>query len=130
MLFISRGWSARIVMAPRDPDPAERAKSSLDDAGDQREWVDRAERRPIRLPLRYRKEGQEAWQAGETINVSETGILFTSNEMLEVDAQVEITFQTSGAPLLQSSTRLALVVRRMLSNWPETRLIFGARYRA
>jgi PilZ domain len=130
MLFISPKWSARIVMAPRDPDPAERAKSSLDDAGDQREWVDRAERRLIRLPLRYRKEGQENWQAGETINVSETGILFTSNEMLEVDAQVEITFQTSGAPLLQSSTRLALVVRRVLSNWPETRLIFGARYRA
>lgn len=84
----------------------------------------------MRLPLRYRREGQEEWQPGETINVSETGILFSSNEMLEVDAQVEITFQTSGVPLLQSSTRTALVVRRMLSNWPETRLIFGARYRA
>jgi hypothetical protein len=92
--------------------------------------VERAERRQLRLPLRYRVEGQEEWQPGETINVSESGLLFTSNEMLEVDAQLEITFQTSGAPLLQSSTRQALVVRRMLSNWPETRLIFGARYRA
>jgi len=118
-------------MAPRDPDPAERAESSLsDDGGHQRQWVDRAERRLLRLPLRYRREGQPEWQAGETINVSETGLLFTSNEMLEIDAQVEITFQTSGAPLLQSSTRVALVVRRVLSNWPETRLIFGARYRA
>jgi hypothetical protein len=118
-------------MAPRDPDPADRAKPGLAQAADrQRQWVDRAERRLLRLPLRYRREGQEEWQAGETINVSESGLLFTSNEMLEVDAQVEITFQTSGVPLLQSSTRVALVVRRMLSNWPETRLVFAARYRA
>jgi hypothetical protein len=118
-------------MAPLDPDPADKAEPGVAEAANhQKEWVDRAERRPIRLPLRYRREGQEEWQAGETINVSETGLLFTSNEMLEVPVQVEITFQTSGAPLLQSSTRLALVVRRMLSNWPETRLIFGARYRA
>ncbi len=118
-------------MAPRDTDPGDRAESELaKEAGHQRQWVERAERRQLRLPLRYRREGQEVWQPGETINVSETGILFTSNEMLEVDAHLEITFQTAGPPLLQSSTRLALVVRRMLSNWPETRLIFGARYRA
>jgi hypothetical protein len=118
-------------MAPRDADPADKADSGVAAAtGHQRQRVERAERRQLRLPLRYRVEGQEEWQPGETINVSETGLLFTSNEMLEVDAQLEITFQTSGAPLLQSSTRLVLVVRRMLSNWPETRLIFGARYRA
>lgn len=118
-------------MAPRDADPADKADSGIAEAtGHQRQWVERAERRQLRLPLRYRIEGQEQWQPGETINVSESGLLFTSNEMLEVDAHVEITFQTSGAPLLQSSTRQALVVRRMLSNWPETRLIFGARYRA
>src|SRR5260370_41096063 len=28
-------------------------------------------------------------------NVSETGLLFTSNEMLELEAHLEITFQTS-----------------------------------
>lgn len=118
-------------MAPRDNGPVDRPKPGLAEAaGHQRQQVERAERRQLRLPLRYRLEGQEDWKPGETINVSETGILFTSNEMLEVDAHLEITFQTAGAPLLQSSTRLALVVRRMLSNWPETRLIFGARYRA
>jgi hypothetical protein len=129
--FISLSDGDRIVMAPRDADPADKVNSGLAAAtGHQRQWVERAERRQLRLPLRYRIEGQEEWQPGETINVSESGLLFTSNEMLEVDAQLEITFQTSGAPLLQSSTRQALVVRRMLSNWPETRLIFGARYRA
>jgi hypothetical protein len=118
-------------MAPRDHDPADRADSDLaKEASHQRQRVERAERRQLSLPLRYRREGQEEWQPGETINVSETGLLFTSNEMLELEAHLEITFQTSGAPLLHSSTRQALVVRRMLSNWPETRLIFGARFRA
>jgi len=91
--------------------------------------VDRAARHELRIPLRYRLGGQEDWRQGETVNISESGLLFSSNEMLEVDASVEITFQTVGIPLLQSSTRQALVVRRMLSNWPETRLIFGAKFR-
>jgi hypothetical protein len=92
--------------------------------------VERALRHDLRIPLRYRLEGNQEWSAGETINMSESGILFSSNELLEVDAKVEITFQTSGNPLLQSSTRQAMVVRRTLANWPETRLIFGARYRS
>jgi hypothetical protein len=92
--------------------------------------VERALRHELRIPLRYRLEGCQDWSPGETINMSESGILFSSNEMLEVDSKVEITFQTSGHPLLQSSTRQAMVVRRTLANWPETRLIFGARYRS
>ncbi len=95
-----------------------------------RTLVDRAVRHELRIPLRYRLEGQEDWYEGETINMSESGILFSSNEMLEVQARVEITFQTTGSPLLQSSTRQAMVVRRTLANWPETRLIFGARFRS
>lgn len=92
--------------------------------------MERAVRHELRIPLRYRLEGHEDWSQGESINMSESGILFSSNEMLEVDSRVEITFQTFGNPLLQSSTRQALVVRRTLANWPETRLIFGARFRS
>lgn len=91
--------------------------------------VERAVRHELRIPLRYRLEGNLDWCPGEAINMSESGILFSSNEMLEVDTRVEITFQTSGNPLLQSSTRQAQVVRRTLANWPETRPIFGARFR-
>lgn len=91
--------------------------------------VPRAQRRELRLPIRYRQEGQKEWHLGETINISESGLLFSSDELLEVDARLEITFQTKGAPLLQSSTRIALVVRRVLSNWPETRPFFGAQFR-
>ena len=90
--------------------------------------VDRAERRDLRIPLRYRQTEQEEWRRGETINVSESGLLFTSNELLELDARLEITFQTSGPIILQRSTRAVTIVRRVLSNWPETQVVFGVRY--
>lgn len=93
-----------------------------------REWVERAERHSLHIPLRYRPEGQEEWSRGETVNLSESGILFSSESMLEVDTKLEITFQTSGTPMLSSSTRLAQVVRRILNNWPETRPAFAARF--
>jgi hypothetical protein len=93
-----------------------------------RKMVDRASRREMRIPFRYRRPGQEDWSPGETVNVSESGLLFSSNELLDVDTRLEITFQTSGAVILERSTRGAAVVRRILSNWPETQLLFGARF--
>lgn len=95
-----------------------------------RPWIDRAMRREMRIPLRYRVSGADEWHQGETVNISESGLLFFSDELLEVDANVEITFQTKGAPMLQSSTRQALVVRRTLSNWPETKVMFAAKFRS
>ena len=93
-----------------------------------RAMIDRATRLELRVPLRYRLAGDEGWCLGETINVSESGILFSSDDLLEIDARLEITFQTNGAPLLERSTRRAQVVRRTLNNWPETRLIFAAKF--
>ena len=90
--------------------------------------IDRATRHQLRVPLRYRLAGQEDWCLGETINMSESGILFSSDDLLEIDARLEITFQTNGAPLLERSTLRAQVVRRTLNNWPETRLIFAAKF--
>jgi hypothetical protein len=93
-----------------------------------RKWIERAERHALPIPLRYRIEGQQEWSPGEAINLSESGILFSSESMLEIDTRLEITFQSSGPPLLSSSTRLAQVVRRVLNNWPETRPSIGARF--
>ncbi len=98
------------------------------ETGGQREWVERAERHALQIPLRYRIEGQEDWSIGQTLNLSESGILFSSESMLEIDTRLEITFQTAGTPLLRSSTRLAQVVRRILNNWPETLPAFAARF--
>lgn len=99
-------------------------------AARQKESSTRATRQEIRIPLRYRLAGAEDWFLGETINVSESGLLFSSDEMLEVQTRLEITFQISGAPLLPRSLRPATIVRRVLSNWPETKLLFGVRYTA
>jgi PilZ domain-containing protein len=88
----------------------------------------RAARHELHIPLRYRLEGQEDWAAGEAINMSESGLLFTSDRLLEIDDRVQITFQNIDTPQVKSSTRLARVVRRTLSNWPETRVKFGARF--
>ena len=93
-----------------------------------RTMIDRATRHTLCVPLRYRLAGQEDWSMGETINMSESGLLFSSDHLLEIDDRLEITFQTKGPLLLERSMRQAQVVRRTLNNWPETRLVFAARY--
>jgi hypothetical protein len=99
--------------------------SALADAGNS---GSRAARHELNIPLRYRLEGQEDWASGEALNMSESGLLFTSDQLLEIDSRVQITFQSIDTPQVKSSTRLARVVRRTLSNWPETRVKFGARF--
>jgi len=96
--------------------------------GEARTSSERAKRHELNIPLRYRLEGQDDWAPGEAINMSESGLLFSSNQLLEIDSRVQITFQSIDTPQMQSTTRLARVVRRTLSNWPETRLKFGARF--
>ena len=88
----------------------------------------RATRHELRIPLRYRLEGQQDWAPGEAINMSESGLLFSSDELLEIDSRIQITFQTCESPMMKSSTRIVRVVRRILSNWPETRVMFGAKF--
>jgi len=89
---------------------------------------DRALRHELHIPLRYRLEGREEWLSGEAINMSESGLLFSSDDLLEVNSRVQITFQNPETPMVKSGTRQARVVRRILSNWPETRVLFGAKF--
>ena len=109
-------------MAPQD------RTDRRDDPKSNPRWVNRAPRHDLHLPIRYRVEGQAAWHPGETINISKSGMLFCSNEMLELHARLEVVFHNTGIALPHSSRHLALVVRRVLSNWPETRLVFGVRF--
>jgi hypothetical protein len=88
----------------------------------------RAKRHELRIPMRYRLEGQQDWLTGDAINMSESGLLFISDRLLEVDDRLQITFQSADAPQVKSTIRMARVVRRILSNWPETRIKFGARF--
>lgn len=111
-------------MSPQNGDP-ERKTEQVDGCN---RWVARATRHELRLPLRYRLEGEEDWRQGETINISSSGLLFYLNELLEVNTNVEIIFETSRIGLLHAIPQQARVVRRVLSNWPETRLILAAKF--
>ena len=91
-------------------------------------WDTRAPRHNLQLTIRYRRQGQMDWRKGETINISRSGILFASTELLEVDAPLEIMLHTSTVSLPHSSKQRAVVVRRALNNWPDTNFVFGIRY--
>ena len=55
---------------------------------DARNSGSRAIRHELNIPLRYRLEGQDDWATGEALNMSESGLLFTSDQLLEVDSKV------------------------------------------
>ena len=89
---------------------------------------ERPARQELRIPLRFRMEGQQEWSPGETVNMSKTGLLFSADVLIEIDARIEITFHTSDIPLPGPGSRRAQVVRRVLNNWPEIRPSFGAKF--
>jgi hypothetical protein len=70
--------------------------------------VERAQRFPLHLSLRYRKNGVSHWMDGKTINISRTGILFQADERLPVRSVLEISIQF---PLKATLACRASVVR-------------------
>ena len=52
----------------------------------------RARRFGVELPLRCRARGETAWREGRTENISYTGVLFRTHELLDVHTPIEITF--------------------------------------
>ena len=51
----------------------------------------RAPRLPLNLQLRYRPVGAAHWHEGRVENISRSGVLFRAADLVDVDAQVEIT---------------------------------------
>src|SRR5579862_1019180 len=51
----------------------------------------RARRFNLQLPLRYRPLGEKSWRPGTTENISRSGLLFQAEELLHLNAQVEIS---------------------------------------
>jgi PAS domain S-box-containing protein len=50
----------------------------------------RAQRFQLRLPLRYRRVGETQWHVGTTENISRSGMLFRTDDVLEPNSQLEI----------------------------------------
>jgi CheY-like chemotaxis protein len=51
----------------------------------------RAQRFQLHLPLRYRTLGENRWHEGTTANISRSGMLFEAEELLQPNAQLEIS---------------------------------------
>lgn len=50
----------------------------------------RAPRFPIQAPLRYRASGDPAWHKGATVNLSRSGVLFSSENEIEPATMMEL----------------------------------------
>ena len=50
----------------------------------------RAQRFQLHLPLRYRRVGESDWHEGTTENISRSGMLFKTDEVLQPSSQLEI----------------------------------------
>jgi PAS domain S-box-containing protein len=50
----------------------------------------RAQRFQLHLPLRYRRVGESNWREGTTENISRSGMLFKTDEVLQPSSQLEI----------------------------------------
>jgi hypothetical protein len=50
----------------------------------------RAQRFPLRFPIRYRNIDMPDWEKGTTINISRTGILFRAENRISEDSMLDI----------------------------------------
>jgi hypothetical protein len=66
------------------------------------EYVSRATRYAIQMPIRFREGGTAEWREGVTVNISRTGILFQSEVNLPprtlLEMQVILPFEIVGEP--------------------------------
>ena len=59
----------------------------------EKNFVPRAPRFSLQLPLHYRIAGETDWRHGTTENISRSGLLFRAQEELEPNARVEISLE-------------------------------------
>jgi hypothetical protein len=52
----------------------------------------RARRFALHLPLRYRLLGAAEWRQGRMENISRSGVLFWTDQLLDVDTPLEMSF--------------------------------------
>ena len=71
-----------VVMSMQsEPQPATRARNAP---------PARAQRFQLHLPLRYRRLGETQWHVGTTENISRSGLLFHTDNLLQPNSQLEI----------------------------------------
>jgi len=81
----------------------------------------RAPRLPLNLQLRYRSVGAVRWHEGRVENISRSGVLFRATELVDVDAQVEITLLIPVQPSASAIVCRGRIVRTILPGGFERR---------
>ena len=74
-----------------DMDTGKNESSSVGPKEDRKVALSRAQRFAIQANIRFRVRGERLWREGVTENISNTGLLFRSNEMVQKDSMVEMT---------------------------------------
>jgi len=59
---------------------------------------ERAFRFALELPLRYRSKGERRWHEGRTANISRSGVLFWTDDVLDVDTRLEMRLELPVGP--------------------------------
>ena len=67
-------------------------------------WVPRAQRLRIGAPVAFRSIYDDTWQAGSTLNISRTGVLFRPDGASPPAADLHLVVYLSRAPLVVDGT--------------------------
>ena len=79
----------------------------------------RCRRYHIPLPVRYRPSGDRAWHEGRIANISQSGMLFETEHLLEVNTTVEMRFVLPAIVSVESQAEIVChgkIVRRVLTS--------------
>ena len=88
---------------------------------------DPAKRFSISHPVRFRLAGESRWRAGTTLNISTSGILFSTPDLPpEGGDELQIFCSDSHRPVLRIAR--VRVVRRVLFCWPDTEIHVGVEF--
>ncbi len=73
--------------------------------------IPRIQRFPIHVPMRYRACGENYWRDARTENISRTGVLFNGEQLLGLNAPVEMRFEMVLLPPLETAGVAVVVCR-------------------
>lgn len=75
----------------------------------------RAWRFALDMPLQYRSVGEKQWHEARTENISRSGVLFRTEDVLDIDTEVEMTFVLPLTPAPPAIVCRGRVVRTVLA---------------
>jgi hypothetical protein len=88
----------------------------------------RAQRFVLKLPLRYRAAGSDAWLKGTTVNISRSGVLFDVDEALAPQTTIEVELDLPEGPFGDAHLEASSIIVRNTDLEPGPRSTIAARF--